>query len=652
MIGFPSGEPLSVLIIEERDADAGLLVDALSKAGFDPQWERAGCESESITRLDPSFDIVLANFRSPELSVLESLQLLQTPGWDIPLIIVCDAADEDAALEMVRHGATDCVTTDRLTRLGVAVARALDERRLRFEKCSAQVALREKTRLLDLAHDAIIVRDTRHRVLFWNQGAEQLYGWSADEALGQDARTLVAGDVDDFETPTRDLMQKGAWTGEQRHRSKDGVKIAVESRWVLVRAAAGQPECILSLSTDITEEKQLEAQCLRAQRLDSIGSLASGVAHDLNNIIAPIMMCAPLLRSPMPPEKFEKLISTIETSASRGAEIVRQVLTFGRGQEGREAILPLGTLVQEIMKIAGETFPKSIQLQCSIAAGLWSVTGDATQFHQMLLNLCVNARDAMPDGGTLRIEGSNVEIDEDAAASMPEARPGTYAVLEVSDTGTGMRCEVIEKIFDPFFTTKDLGKGTGLGLSSVLSIVKNHRGFLTVRSAPGHGTTFKIYLPAEVWSASERKSERRVPALEGHGELILVVDDEANIRSVAQTLLEAHGYRTIVASEGKEGVALFKQRAREIALVLADVKMPFMDGLAMIRAIHKIDPGARVIASTGQVEPTRLGELDRLNSATFLQKPYGAETLLDAVASALRGLPCVIAPRRVEPTLP
>jgi two-component system cell cycle sensor histidine kinase/response regulator CckA len=386
---------------------------------------------------------------------------------------------------------------------------------------------------------------------------------------------------------------------------------------------------------DITERKKLEQQFLRAQRMESIGTLASGVAHDLNNILTPIMISAPVLRMKIPEESRDKIIDTIEMSAARGAQIVKQVLTFGRGLEGEKHPLQVAMLIQEMEKMIRSTFPKDITVESVVEPHLWLVLGDATQLHQVLLNLCVNARDAMPGGGTLRLSAANLNIDASYASMLPESSPGPHVVLEVSDTGSGIPPEIMERIFDPFFTTKGVGKGTGLGLSTVHGIVKNHGGFLKVMSEPDKGTTFQIYLPAAADQKALADDASSAPPPQGHGKLVLVVDDEPAITSTARMVLEANGYRVLLAADATEALVMLTDNSHDIALVLTDIMMPVMNGVLFLCTLRKIKQDIPVIASTGLGEKAHLNTMMALGIETVLHKPYSSNTLLRTVDGVL-----------------
>ncbi|MCG3159090.1 MAG: Sensor histidine kinase RcsC [Acidobacteria bacterium] len=505
------------------------------------------------------------------------------------------------------------------------------------ERKRAEEKLIEQAALLNYARDAILVRGLDDRILFWNQGAERIYGWTAEEAAGRDIKDLIyRGDFSQFEDAKRAAIEQGEWSGELRQATKGGKEVVAECRWTLVRDANGQPKSYLAINTDITERKRLEAQFLRAQRLESIGTLASGIAHDLNNILSPITTGVQLLQMRLTDESSQRMLEVIRQSAERGGDLIKQVLSFARGGvEGQRITLQPKHLIKEIAKLLAETFPKNITIKHSLPPDLATISGDPTQLHQALMNLCVNARDAMPEGGALTIAAETVFFDEHYARMNHEARPGPYALISVTDTGTGIPPGVLDRIFDPFFTTKEQGKGTGLGLSTVQGIVKSHGGFVNVYSEPGRGTQFRIYLPAiaSAQTAQAAAALSNLPA--GHGETILVVDDEASVREITRTTLEAFGYRVLVAREGAEAVTLYTAHQDEIEAVLTDMMMPQMDGPAMIRELQKINPQVRIIASSGLAEGERAAEAAELGVKTFLPKPYNAERLLKAIGGVI-----------------
>ena len=499
------------------------------------------------------------------------------------------------------------------------------------ERKRAEEQLREQATLLDNAQDAILVRDLEDRFLFWNKSSERIYGWTAAEVIGRDLKDIIyRNSLAQFNDAKRAVLRRGEWEGELRQVTRDGKEIIVESRWTLVRDDRGEPKSVLVINTDVTDKRKIEAQFLRAQRMESIGTLASGIAHDFNNLLSPIMMSIQLLQARITDEDGQRLLAMLQASAERGAGLVKQVLSFARGIEGERITLQPRHLIKEIVKILKDTLPKSIEVEFEASEDLSLVAGDATQLHQVLMNFFVNARDAMPGGGKLTIKADNVTVDDNYARMNLEAKPGRFVLITIADSGMGISPNIINRIFEPFFTTKELGKGTGLGLSTALGIVKSHGGFINVYSEPGRGTQFKIYLPAaESPFAVSADASASLPL--GRGELILVVDDEIAIREITKGTLEAYGYRALTAADGTEAVALYAQHKDEIKVVLTDLMMPYMDGPVTIRALHKLNPNVRIIASSGLAENSRAIEGAKL----FLPKPYTAERLLNALAEVI-----------------
>ncbi len=434
----------------------------------------------------------------------------------------------------------------------------------------------------------------------------------------------------------RDVRDTGIGRrAEYRLRSNNGAVRHIDSQWSTIRDADGSVGQIIVVSRDVTEQRQFEQQLLRAQRMESIGTLAGGIAHDLNNVLSPIMMAIDILRRQYGNSSNSSILDTLESSAKRGASIVKQVLTFARGVAGERIDLQPAHFVREIEKIIRQTFPKSIDIIVDLPKDLYTVTGDPTQIHQVLLNLCVNARDAMPVGGVLTIEAANVEIDEHYARIHPEANSGAYVVLNVSDTGTGIPAEIIDKIFEPFFTTKEPGKGTGLGLSTVQAIVRSHGGFTNVYSEVGKGTRFNVYLPARSGVVQTAETGSPVSHPMGNGEVILVIDDEASIREITKETLESHNYSVLTAGDGAEAISLYVRHRNDVKLVLTDMMMPYMDGVATIRAFRKIDPRLKILAASGLSQGMKSVEDLGLTIEGFLPKPYTAGMLLNLIRSVL-----------------
>jgi PAS domain S-box-containing protein len=755
--------PLHALIVEDRAADAKLIVRELQRAGFDPKWKRVETEEDFVSRLEPSLDVILADNSMPRFGASRALEVLQECSLDIPFIIISGTIGEDIAVAM-KQGAADYLSKDRLSRLGPMVNRVLEQSRMRkehqrasdelgppqeqlshllahtpaviyvlkiegdnvipilvsenierllgvtvreslhhewwlsslhpedrdraigvlaealkgdgysieyrlrhkdgsyhwvqdnnrvvrdatgkpkhtvgvwtdiTERKRAEGRLREQADIINRAHDAVIVRDfTSDLVTVWNSGAERLYGWSANEAIGRPMGELIFAESNDRETLLEQLVSTGEFHGEITHRAKDGREVIVDARATLIRNDDGTPRSVLGINTNITEQKKFETQLLRAQRLESIGTLASGVAHDLNNILVPILMATPILRDDPPKQERLKFLDIVESSAHRGAQIVRQVLTFARGAGGDRVLLQPVYLLAEIAKIIEETFSKAIRVRTSYPEDLWLIEGDPTQLHQVLLNLCLNARDSMPEGGNLSLNAENFDVDENYATMTPGLKPGSHVLINVSDTGSGISPHVIDKIFDPFFTTKGLGKGTGLGLSTALGIVKSHGGVVNVYTGAG-GTTFRVLLPAAPGARPQAELDAQVEIPIGHGETILLIDDESAIREVGKAVLSQSGYNVLTGDDGPSALAIFAQQSKEIAIVLTDSEMPTMSGLMLARTLRKMDSETKIILSTARDSDYSEAELSNAGVQACLNKPYTRETLLRTVDRVL-----------------
>lgn len=508
------------------------------------------------------------------------------------------------------------------------------------ERKEAEKKMAQQGALIDITSDAMIVRDLEHRILFWNRGAENLYGWTKEEILGKSSHEIL------YKTPNLNLelalettLKEGFWQGELQQVTKTGKEIIVSSRWTLVKNDFREHESILVVNTNITEKKELEKQFYAIQRLESLGNLAGGIAHDLNNILTPILAIVQLLplRLENLDQKTYDFLKILETNTKRGANLVKQILTFARGYEGEKNVLDLKILVQEIVNITQEILPKSIKIVAEIPEDYsLYLRADPTQLHQILLNLVINARDAMPHGGLIKICVQNQFIDLVYAAMnlksiVGNCQEGNYMVITVSDTGQGISTEILDHIFEPFFTTKEMGEGTGLGLSTILGIVKSYGGFLQVLTEVNKGTLFKVYLPATEELIIEDQPEKLL--LQGNGELVLIVDDEKFIREVTQDYLRSYNYQTMIARDGIEAISLYTKHAKKISVILMDMVIPSISGLAAILTLKSINPEVRIIAHSGLVEHHQ-ASLDA-GAQAFLIKPYTIQELLETLVSVL-----------------
>lgn len=627
--------PLRILLVEDNPADAELITYELRRGEVEHETLCVATKKDFLAELRKSPpDAIISDFSMPQFNALDALHALKAHGVEVPFILVTGSQSEEVAVECIKEGADDYILKSSLKRLPTALLGSVQRKRAERERAAGELRIREQAALLSKARDAILVMDTAGSITFWNEGAHKLYGWSAAEAQQLNATALGRSDDPASAQALQRTLAEEEWHGELKQATRDGREIFVESRWNLIRDHENKPKSVLIINSDITEKRKLETQFLRAQRLESIGTLAGGIAHDLNNVLTPILVSLKLLRE-LKGETPDEVLDTLETSAHRGAAIVQQVLSFARGVEGEKSVLQVKHPLNEVLKIAKDVFPRTIEIRSTLDSDLWPVNGDATQLHQVFMNLVVNARDAMPAGGRLQIEAKNTQIDENYARMQPDAQAGPHVVVSFADTGSGIPPGVLGKIFEPFFTTKEIGKGTGLGLSTAAGIVRSHGGFLAVYSEMGKGTCFKVYLPAAL---AEFREERAVPGEllpQGNGELVMVVDDEAAIREIIKVTLKNNGYRVVTANDGTEAVAALASQRRKIQTAMVDLMMPFMDGIATIRALQKMDPNLHFIAISGLMDQARIGQLQEIGGVHFLAKPFTTEQLLKSLATVV-----------------
>jgi two-component system, cell cycle sensor histidine kinase and response regulator CckA len=626
-----------LLHLEDNAIDAELVYHTLVQEWPDCSIERVQTQSEFVAALQREpFDLILSDFSLPGFNGMEALALARRMRSATPFLFLSGTIGEERAVEALKNGATDYLIKDRMRRLMPAVRRALEGVVEQRSRQQAELLLRDQANLLDKAQDAIYVRDLDDRVLYWNRSAERIFGYTAAEAVGRGLAELglLHQDPQAFAEAKLTLLERGEWTGEFRAANKSKQEFDLIVRWTLVRDEGGVPRSILCIETDVTELKRMERQFLRAQRLESVGMLAGGIAHDLNNVLAPILMAVGLMQQKCTDPDQQHLLQVLETSAQHGAGLVRQVLAFSRGAEGERADLQPRLIVRDVAELLSETLPNSIVLETDLPKDLWLVRSNSTELGQVIMNLCVNARDAMPQGGNLTIRLRNVRVTEALAAANPGATAGPHVLITVTDTGSGIPPEVRDHIFDPFFSTKVIGKGTGLGLATVLGIVKSHHGFLEVQSEMGQGTVFSLYFPAIVAAEAARPREVAAAPARGRGETILVVEDKAGVLSVIQSLLKARGYASIPALDGMEALEIYRKRGREIQVVLTDMMMPGLQGVEVVRRLRAINPEVCVVAMSGIMEECEgLGEESA--RLTFLRKPMTADELVGAIQRVL-----------------
>jgi PAS domain S-box-containing protein len=584
------------------------------------------------------FDLILCDYTLPGYDGLTALAYARAHCPEKPFIYLSGTIGEERAIQAMKAGATDYVIKDRPARLIPAIEAAFEQ--LEQEAASQRAAekIREQASLLDKSSEAICVTDAEGRVTYWNASAGRLYGWGADEVFGKELRQLLyAGDRERFEVAYALVLANGEWRGELRPTRRHGESVLIESSWSLVISDSGLARSILISDADITEKKNLETRLRQAQRLETLGMLAGGIAHDLNNVLAPILTSVEHLSEAAIDTKDREVLETVRTSARHGADLVRQLLAFAQGRSEQRDEVAVDALIGSVRRLLHSVMPPTIDVRVSLAGELWPVRADATQLRQVLLNLCLNARDAMPEGGLIEISAKVVQVESTTKSLQGEVKAGPHVRLSVADTGTGISPEVAEKIFTPFFTTKSAGKGTGLGLVNVAEIIKSHGGFLTLESQLGAGTTFHVHLPAllRATGGQTEAAEPRLP-IHGRGEQILVIEDDERIRTVLEIMLSTRGYRVTLAADGFAGVAQLHEHPEDFALVLTDMNMPGLTGADVVRAVKAMRSAPKVIVLSGLAREN-YADCPELESVEFLTKPFTTQTLLGTVRHLLAG---------------
>ncbi|HVY69413.1 MAG TPA: response regulator [Verrucomicrobiae bacterium] len=630
-----------LLHLEDNACDAALARELLERDG--PRCEITVAVNRRQFELalnEEGWDLVISDFNLADFDGKSAIELVTKAHPDVPVIIVSGAISPAEAVECLKAGATDYVLKDRLERLPSAVHRALDAADQRRESRRAHERLRESEErfrlMIESVNDyAIIMLSPKGDIISWNGGAARIFGYQAGEIVGRHFSCFYSEEDRGVGKPERELADaaaQGRFEEEGWRIRKDGSKYLAHVILSAVRTGSGELRGFAKVTCDITERKRTEAQMFRAQRLESIGTLASGVAHDLNNALAPILMSVEMLR--LHPPEPARMLDIIESSAKRGADMVRQLLTFARGVEGERILIQPRRIIREMEAIIKGTFPKNIQLKSEIAGGLSMILGDATQLHQVLLNLCVNARDAMPGGGTLTLVAENREIDQTYARVSQDAKPGKYVVWRVKDTGTGISAEVQERIFEPFFSTKSPDKGTGLGLSTVAGIVKSHGGFVRLHSEPGQGAVFSVFLPASDSSAHDPTPlAKSGTQFRGNGETILVVDDEPHVREVVRKALALLNFKVVTAVDGTDALVKVADKRQELHLVITDCHMPNMDGVNFVRVLKHMAPAAKTVVTSGRFGEQEVAEFKSIGVSALLEKPFGQDSLIDVLKS-------------------
>ncbi|MEK7435151.1 MAG: response regulator [Cyanobacteriota bacterium] len=624
---------IRILMVEDMKIDSDLIIMELIRGSLDFVSKIVDNEEDFTEEIDLfKPDIIFSDYNLPMFDGVTALEITKNICPDIPFIIISGTIGEEKLVKIFKNGATDFIIKDRLERLVPSVKRALQEAKYKLQKGSYEANLYA---LIENTNNSIWAVNLELELLIFNSifedRFEDLYhfkpkiGMKIDKYLGE-----------------KELRK---WE-EYYYRALEGEKFTIEDFSYINKVSTyfeisfypivtnNKISGITVYSKDITEKKAHETQLFRAQRLEVIGSLSNGIAHDLNNIFSPILLAIEILKMRLIDESCKRIISMVESSANRGVNIVKQILTFSNPGINHQTINIL-SIINDIQKIINETFPKSLTLNINIEDNIWNILGNSTQLYQVLLNLCVNSRDAMPNGGKLTISANNIIIDKNYKLGKKILKEGKYLFLSISDTGEGIPAEIMQKIFDPFFTTKEIGKGTGIGLSTVSTIIQNHNGFIDVYSEPNNGTNFKIYLPAIVSEYIKKEVPSNSDISIGSGELILVVDDEELIRDIIIENLEMYGYKVIVAENGIDAIELYKENKNEIKVLITDMNMPKMDGLTFIKTIKEIDQNVKIIAVSGLTENYK--KLEFLVD-DFLEKPFNSKQLLNTLYKVISNI--------------
>ena len=637
-------QPAIILIVDDVAANRQTLCELLDAQDYRLVEAADGSAALRLAAETPP-DLVLLDVMMPHIDGYEVCRRLRADARlaEVPVIMVTALDDQESRLTGIKAGADDFLTKPfnrAELRARVRTITRLNRYRRLVE---AQGALRaSEARFLQLAEhsDEVFLFATINpeRITFVSPAVEKIWGRPAARFY-EDAR-LWEKAIHPDDQPRVHAAYRAVLAGEAARFTEEYRVVRSDGavRWVLdgrtpIRDASGAIMSMGGVVHDITERKNAEELMLRAQRLENIGMLAAGIAHDFNNALGPIIMAVPFVRQHVSNPDSLRFLNIVEKSAERGVGLIRQLLSFARGANGEHLLLQARHVLRELAELAEATFPKAIRVETMLPGELWPIQANVTQIHQVFLNLCINARDAMPEGGELTLTAANRTLDVAAAAGIPNGRPGDFLTVEVRDTGTGIPPEVLARIWEPFYTTKGEGKGTGLGLSTVRGILHQHDGFVTVQTRVGHGTAFMVYLPAAE-SAGDGKTLPHAPQpTRGEGELILVVDDDEPVRLMAAQILGSYGYKVVTACDGAEAIAAFAPRAAEVRLVLTDMDMPMLGGQALATALRRMRPELPIVAMSGTDSPGSVGHNDF--TTAFLVKPFQAETLLAIVRHTL-----------------
>jgi hypothetical protein len=647
---------LRLLLVEDQEHDATLIVDQLRREGFEPEWRRVDSEADFLAHLKDGPDIVLSEYSLPSLDGATALRLLRERFPEMPCIVISGTIGEERATEIIRLGADDYLLKDRLQRLGAAVTQAIRARKLRREYEDAQRSLGESEQRyrtmfertqFALSAGGIGIWDWEAKTgrAHWSETLERIHGLAPLSFGGGMAAFLNCIHADDRPAMQaeieRALAERRDAVLEYRAAMPDGSTRLIACRGRFFRDESGEVVSAVGIGIDVSERHQLEAQLVQAQKMEAIGQLAGGIAHDFNNLLTAILGYAELLVPVVKHDERQRAdLEEIRKAAVRATRLTGQLLAFSRRQILQPAVIDLNALVTEVAALLGRLIGEDIGLTLELDPSLGRTKADPGQIEQVIVNLAINARDAMPSGGALTIQTMNLDVDDQFFRRHGFANEGgttRFVALSISDTGTGIDPAVKKRIFEPFFTTKPKGKGTGLGLATVYGIVKQSGGSIWVYSEPGQGATFKVYLPRTDQPVAADAAGTPSPGVSKGTETILLVEDEDAVRMLSQALLERQGYRVLVAASAEEATNIAGSARTPIHLLVTDVVMPGESGPELFEHLHPLRPEMRVLFLSGYTDDAivRRGVLKA--GTPFLQKPFTATALSMKVRELLDG---------------
>jgi two-component system, cell cycle sensor histidine kinase and response regulator CckA len=624
--------PLRVLILEDRPADAKLMLRELRRTGYDVDWQRVETEADYLSHLDPDIDVILADGVVPGFDASHALQLLQDRGLNIPLIVITGSLSEERAVELMRLGAADYLLKDRLTRLGQAVTQTLHKRQLSAAKHQAE---EDRKHFFSLALDLLCVAGFDGYFRDLNPAWETTLGWTVEELCARPHQEFLHPEDREASLANAKMLAPSSETKTSfvnRFRCKDG-----SYRRLFWNAAAVPSQgLIYAIARDITDQQRLEEQYRQAQKMEAVGRLAGGIAHDFNNLLTVILgYCELTFGSLYSEDPLRGMIQEIKKAAERAELLTRRLLAFSRKQILQPDVLDLNALLADTRTMLGRLIGEDVEIVFALAPDLWRVKADRGQLEQVVMNLAINARDAMPTGGKLRIETANVTLDEMYISSYSDAHLGDHVVLSVTDTGCGMDAAIQARIFEPFFTTKGPEHGTGLGLATVYGIVKQSGGHIEVHSQPDCGATFKIYLPRESGAPLFRKSLSTPDDSKGGSETVLIAEDEDAVRVLTRLALQREGYHVLEARHGREALDMAEQYDGVIHLLLTDLVMPNLSGRQLAEHLQNVRPGIKVLYVSGYMDDAIIRHGLLTANTSFLQKPFSPDVLAQKVREVL-----------------